>query len=481
MRRLSCLFRACRTPAAVIVRRPWRWLVLLVVLWLLLGNILPFLRHTATAAALPAGFSAQRCYGDTPCGERVACIEENADALFWRLRLIRLAQREIIFSCFDLRCDESGRAVMAALLEAADRGVQVRILLDGFCAQNRLAGSRWMAALAAQPGVEVRLYAPCDLARPWQMQTLMHDKYLIADDQAYLLGGRNTYDRFLKDIPGASIDREVLVWQQQPAADSSLAQLRAYFESVWTLEDCVPFRPRAGGNRQAALQTLRQTAAAQLAADPALTAEPDWPALTMPAARVTLLHNPVQPANKASTLWAQLCALMQSGGEVLLQTPYAICSRQMYDDLMALAAGGVDISLLTNAVGSGDNLMGCADYLTQKQRLLDCGLSIYEHAGERSVHTKTVLVGTRLSVIGSYNLDMRSTYLDTELMLAIDCPPLNAALRQSAAAAQDASLHVTADGSTKAGAAYTPPSISALRKLLYGVLAVLTRPLRFLL
>lgn len=44
---------------------------------------------------------------------------------------------------------------------------------------------------------------------------------------------------------------------------------------------------------------------------------------------------------------------------------------------------------------------------------------------EVPVHTKAVLLDDRLSVVGSYNLDMRSTYLDTELMLVIDSKELN--------------------------------------------------------
>ena len=46
------------------------------------------------------------------------------------------------------------------------------------------------------------------------------------------------------------------------------------------------------------------------------------------------------------------------------------------------------------------------------------------------MHTKSILIDDRLSVIGSFNWDMRSAYLNTELMLLVDCPALNAALRE---------------------------------------------------
>ena len=54
----------------------------------------------------------------------------------------------------------------------------------------------------------------------------MHDKYLIADDSLFLLGGRNTFDLFLGDyVQDQNIDRELLVWNTAPAPGSSLAQL----------------------------------------------------------------------------------------------------------------------------------------------------------------------------------------------------------------------------------------------------------------
>ena len=70
--------------------------------------------------------------------ERVCLIDNNEDALLWRLRLIRSAQEEIILSTFDFRADSSGTDVIAALWGAAERGVQVRLIIDGINAQPRV-------------------------------------------------------------------------------------------------------------------------------------------------------------------------------------------------------------------------------------------------------------------------------------------------------------------------------------------------------
>lgn len=63
--------------------------------------------------------------------ERILNIENNVDALVWRLRLIESAKENIMLSIFDFRDDNSGQDMMAALLNAADRGVKVQILVDG--------------------------------------------------------------------------------------------------------------------------------------------------------------------------------------------------------------------------------------------------------------------------------------------------------------------------------------------------------------
>ena len=74
--------------------------------------------------------------------ERVLCIDDNKEALLWRIRLIEEAQERIILCTFDFRDDNSGRDMMAALFHAADSGVEVRIMVDGINGMLYLAGNR---------------------------------------------------------------------------------------------------------------------------------------------------------------------------------------------------------------------------------------------------------------------------------------------------------------------------------------------------
>ena len=103
--------------------------------------------------------------------ERVRSIEDTDSALLWRLQLIESAEREVIFSTFDLRADGSGQDLMAALYGAAQRGVRVRIIVDGLNGFLHLQNSGVLRALAAEENVEVRFYDPIDLLRPWKLNT----------------------------------------------------------------------------------------------------------------------------------------------------------------------------------------------------------------------------------------------------------------------------------------------------------------------
>lgn len=55
--------------------------------------------------------------------ERIRCIDDNEEALLWRLRMIGNAKKSIVLSTFDLRPDDSGTKIIAALYTAAERGV----------------------------------------------------------------------------------------------------------------------------------------------------------------------------------------------------------------------------------------------------------------------------------------------------------------------------------------------------------------------
>ena len=205
-----------------------------------------------------------------------------------------------------------------------------------------------------------------------------------------------------------------------------------------------------------------------------------WQEAVYPADKITLLTNGT-PAQKRSPLMLQAIAyLMGEGNDILIQTPYAICDDYMYDVLKD-TADRAQVQIILNAVERGSNPWGCTDYLNQKDRILDTGVQVFELMNEHAVHTKTVLIDDNLSVVGSYNLDIRSTYLDTELMLVIDSPELNSHIRKMESLYMEKSKKVLPGGQETEGSLYRNIPFDREKEIFYGILRVLIRPIRHLL
>ena len=94
------------------------------------------------------------------------------------------------------------------------------------------------------------------------------------------------------------------------------------------------------------------------------------------------------------------------------------------------------------------------------------------------MHTKSVLIDDRFSLIGSFNWDMRSAYLDTELMLLVKSKELNKQLRDQAAVYQEKSAYEKAGKPSRTGSLYEKKEMSGMQKVIYSILRILIRPIR---
>lgn len=414
---------------------------------------------------------------NTGSQERVRSIDTNIDALLWRLRLIEAAEERIVLATFDFRDDNSGQDIMSALLNAADRGVQVQILVDGINGSLWLPLSRNFHELVAHENVEVRLYNPINLLASWKINYRMHDKYLIADDFAYILGGRNTDDLFLGNYAKSfNEDRDILVYETVAGNGNSYIELQQYFEQVWNLPCCKQIHWRAGGNGNLRLhyQELKEKY-------PEVFVETEWEKVTVETEKIKLYVNPKEPENKSPLLWNKLVEEMEQEGNVLIQTPYIICSEDMYRDLTEICEKHSETELIINAVECGSNPFGCTDYLNQKRKVQETGICTYEYFGGQALHTKTILVGDHISIVGSCNMDMRSVYLDTEMMLVIDSKELNTSLWEQTEILKQRSRQVSPDGMTMDGENYQETKQGAGKTVFYQILRVVIIPFRHLL
>ena len=445
----------------------------------------PYIAHKKVSDTYKNSFRNRTFFGDTPGNARVASINANTDALLYRLNMTEQAKQEIILSTFDFNADDAGKDMMAALLHAADRGVSVRIIVDGFSGFLDIQGDPWFQALTSHPNISLKIYNPVNLLKPWNMQARLHDKYLIIDQSMYLIGGRNTTNLFLGNYSSSqNIDRELFIYETVPSDSSSLVDLRIYFESVWALPDSKEYNQKKSSRKSlekkvAEKEALLKERYIQLQEQYPAAYEPwDYQALTMEANQVSLLTNPIETENKEPWMWYSLHQLMMQGKEITIYTPYIICGKEMYQDLTELTDRQIPVEIITNDVASGANPWGCTDYLNQKKNIFKTGVKVYEFMGEHSCHTKSVLIDDRMSIAGSYNMDMRSTYQDTELMLAIDSEELNQIIRTETETDKTYSKTAQDDGSYSYDPGYIAKETSIGKRIFYGILRIVVIPIR---
>lgn len=333
--------------------------------------------------------------------ERATIIEENNEALLQRIRLIQNAREEIILSTFAFHSDESGKLIMGALLEAANRGIKVRILADG---------------------------------------------------SIYILGGRNTYNYFLGDFEKyKNYDRDVLVICENPQKENSVSQLLDYFENIWKQDDCAYFHEDKkladkASVKKAALR-MEEEYKEYAAEYKERIFDSDYTDETFETEKITLVSNPIHTGAKEPVVWYTLGELMKNAKErVKIHTPYIICNEMMYNTWADVAKNVSEFSVMTNSAANNGNPFGSADYAVNRDKIVDTGIDIWEYEGGFSYHGKSILIDDNLSVIGSFNMDIRSAYLDTELMLVIRSSEINKQLEEGMMTYEKMSRQVLEDG-----------------------------------
>lgn len=459
---------------------PWGWVIVVLILIYVGALTLPYVAHKKVSSTFVKDFEKRSFTNDQAGTERVSYLNDNVEALLYRLRMAEEAKKEIILSTFDFNSDHAGHDIMSVLYQAANRGVKVRIIVDGISGFLDLKGDPWFQALVSHDNVNIRTYNPVNLLKPWTMQARLHDKYFIVDDKMYLLGGRNTANLFLGDYSSKkNIDRELFVYETQASSGSSIYQLKDYFEHVWTSQDSKNYTCRKMTDKVKNCITQLEKQYLDLQTQyPQAYETWNWESLTKETQKVSLLSNPVNAGNKEPWMWYALNQLMKQGEKVTIYTPYIICGKEMYQDLHQLMQNGTCVDIITNAVSSGANPWGCTDYLNQKENIWKTGANVYEFMGKHSCHTKALLIDNHMTILGSYNMDMRSTYQDTELMLVVDSPELNAEIAKEMETDKTYSRTMEDDGTYTYGEYYKEKEMSTGKKIFYAVLRVVTIPIR---
>ena len=148
------------------------YLFILVLTFLLCYAIVmfsPYICHKKVSISYKESFRRRTFYGDSAGTERISYITDNTEALLYRLNMIENAKTSIILSTFDFNADHAGKDILSALLQAADREVEVKVIVDGISGYLDLRNNPYFQVFAAHKNVSVKVYNPLDFFKPWRL------------------------------------------------------------------------------------------------------------------------------------------------------------------------------------------------------------------------------------------------------------------------------------------------------------------------
>lgn len=371
---------------------------------------------------------------------RFLLLQEGDLALDARVGLIRGATRQIKLQTYIWKEDYSGRLIARELIQAADRGVQVQILLDDFNTSNELHLFR---ALNAHPFINIHLFNPIPKAWRqgvfrwlhliWEMRRMnrrMHNKALLVDNQRGIIGGRNIGDEYFDLDPKYNfLDLDLLCF------GPVVAELSTSFDLYWHHEYAKPikrwFRARRKRLYRRRLERLRQEVFGYYPA-PGLdkfqneaVAAPVEVVCDTPGSFLNHTQVP-QPKEVARRLKELLAGVHES---LTVESAYLVLNSEEITQLDRLRQGGIRVQLLTNSLATNDVLANHAGFRNTRLALLQRGVEVRELAvsgrrPKRGLHGKALVIDHRTIFLGSYNLNERSALLNSELALIIHHPGL---------------------------------------------------------
>lgn len=433
------------------------WAVLAAyLLYAVLTGVVPAMLRKSISEEFASGVRAADYYGEQVSVDRAALVETPEQGLASRLHILDEAQERIDISYYAIHMGQTTDLFLGAVLDAAERGVQVRLVVDAQFGGLTHSNGAYAAALGAHPNITLKIYNPVDLRKPWTWNGRLHDKYILIDDRLLLLGGRNIGDKYFAPAgyeKQLSLDRDVLVYNtvwDTENTESVLFQVRQYMDAVWDSPDCREIYREDTDKGAQKRQDLLANYSRYQADHPAVFAHAgdDYQAWTFPTNRISFVHNDHHigiKEPKAGYVLGELLTTAQKS--VTLQSPYVILDPMLRQQLEVLGRKQIQARILTNSVASSPNPIACAAYYGDRGSILKSGVSVWEYQGADSIHAKSYVVDDRLTAIGSYNLDPRSAYLDTELLLVIDSPEFTAHFQQVQDTYFRQSLLVSGDGS----------------------------------
>ena len=387
-----------------------------------------------------------------------AIIRKGRPAFTGRIAMTAMAEKTLDLQYYIWEPDTTGRILALRLVEAADRGVRVRILVD----DNTLTGrDSPIAAIDAHPNIEIRIFNPfahrgsrlfgflTDLDR---VNHRMHNKLVVVDNALAIVGGRNIGDHYFGVQTDANFrDLDIA------AAGPIVREVSGVFDRFWNGDWSYPIsalvdRTYTEADLRDRVATMREMISKEQYPYP-LDEDVESLIGQFEEIRDSLIWAPgkvvwddpssIEEGKEAAVMHEAIHRKLQTlEKELLIESAYFVIRERGIQVAKKLHEKGVRIRILTNSLASNDVVAAHGGYATGRKQLIENGAEIYElrpdaasgtvtekrfFAGGRSkaaLHTKAVVFDRESLFIGSYNLDPRAAEINTEAGVYVESPEL---------------------------------------------------------
>lgn len=378
-------------------------------------------------------------------------LDSGLNAFVARIILADLAEKSLDLQYYLFHDDLVGGLLAYKLLEAADRGVRVRLLLDDMGLEGRDLA---IARLNSHPNIEIRVFNPFTrgmlravqmLSRFGSVTRRMHNKSFTVDNSVTVVGGRNIGNEYFEADPDLAFgDLDVITIG--PVVKDVSASFDAYWNSDLaypistlkknitgeTLEELRPqwdalMQEKQGSRYVAALKSSDLVDRIKKG-----TIQYQWGEAVLIADKPEKISDTVQKAD--NYLVPRLTAYLgKTDFELDILSAYFVPGSEGVKFLKSLVQRGVRVRILTNSLSSNDVTLVHAGYARYRREMLRAGIELYEvdkkttrrerkgkkesagSGSKTSLHAKTFIVDRKAMFVSSFNFDPRSIYENTEI------------------------------------------------------------------
>ncbi len=397
----------------------------------------------------------------------VYVLEDGDGAMVTRAWLSEYAENTIDVQYFIFSTDNVGLIACDYLVRAADRGVKVRILVDDIMVE---ASGEEILTMDSHKNISVKVYNPGVnlgkniLKKLYKYSTdfksanqRMHNKSFIVDGKVAITGGRNVADEYFDYNHDYNFrDRDVLLLGKVTKV------MLSSFNDFWNSPLSVSVSKLVDDKIKQDETDIKFQKLHQYACNP----ENFWPQVRDKIQKLPLAFKAIQESG--DLVWldsvffvtdypgkndgkkglngggvstnALIKLIQEAKHSVDIQSPYLITTelgRNLFSDAVKR---GVKVRILTNSLGSTDNLEAFGGYQKGRESLLKTGVRVFEFRPDSKeryklmtgalqkeieykpvfgLHAKSMVVDGKITVIGTFNLDPRSANLNTECFAVI--------------------------------------------------------------